>query len=334
MKRLYRIALLVLAGVLLIAVTWIVARATVTQVGLREGLAPLLAMRSSLNSGSTAALPAAAPTSAPAATSAPAQPASALDRAAGNDQVQQVLAQATDERMVVYTGSLSLEVQDAEATVSKIGDILKANQGYIANRSLDRDSQGQVSGSITIRVPPGSLDTVLTQIKALGLKTLHEDAKAEDVTAEYVDLDARRKNLEAYEVELTKLLDTVRQTTGKAEDLLAVYNQLTQVRGQIEEIKGRQNYLQNTSSFATYTIQLVPHQEVQVEGQVGWDPGRTTRQALNSLVLALQGLADLGITFILFILPILILIALPFILLFWIARRVWRSRVPKRAVTA
>ncbi len=271
-------------------------------------------------------MPAAMPTSAPAATAAVSGPA--VQSSEGLPALPAEQAQAPTEPMVVYNGTMKLEVNDTEQTVSKIVDILKGSKGYVANRSLDRDQKGNVSGSIVIRIPSGSLEPVLTQIRALALKVLHEDAKSEDVTQEYVDLDARRKNLESYEAELTQLLDTMRERTNKASDLLDIYNQLTSVRGQIEQIKGRQNYLQNTSSFATYTIQFVPHVEVEVVEPGVWSPGTTAREALRSLVSTMQGLADIGITFTLFVLPVLLVLVLPFVILFLIVRRLWRGRRP------
>lgn len=279
-----------------------------------------------------APLPAIDMTGAPAATAAPAAPSAegfAPSKGLSGSGNLTAIQQAAAERMVVFTGTMSLEVNDTEETVAKITDILKANQGYVASRSFARSGSGKLRGTITIRVPAASLDSVLTQIKALALRSLREDSKSEDVTQQYVDLDARRKNLEAYEVELTKLLDTVREKSGKAEDLLAVYNQLTEVRGQIEQIKGQQQYLENTSSLATFTLELIPHEEVTVVEE-GWNPGSTVRTALRSLVQALQAIADVAIYVILFFLPVIILLVLPFVVIFWIARRIWRRRTPQK----
>jgi Domain of unknown function (DUF4349) len=277
-----------------------------------------------------------APTIAPAATSAPAAlpaPGLAPLKSVSDSGNLTTVEQAATERMVVYTGTMSLEVNDTEETVAKITDILKANQGYISSRSFTRSGSGKLRGSVTIRVPAASLESVLAQIKALAIRSLSEDSKSEDVTQQYIDLDARRKNLEAYEVELTKLLDTVREKTGKAEDLLAVYNQLTEVRGQIEQIKGQQQYLENTSSLATFTLQLVPHEEVTVIEE-GWNPGSTARTALHSLVQALQALADIAIYLFLFFLPVVVLLVLPLVILFLIGRRIWRRRTPRKQATA
>lgn len=283
-------------------------------------------------------LPAAQPTAAPAQPPVPEASeayGSADSKDAGGGVVaNDALAQDT-QRMVVYTGSLSIQVNDTADTVNKIVDLLKGVNGYVASRSLVAYGKDKLRGSITVRVPAPALETTLAQIKALGVKVLREDSKSNDVTEEYVNLDARRKNLEAYEVELTKLLETVRERTGKAEDILAVYNQLTQVRGEIEQIKGRQNYLENTSALATYTIELVPVEEVVVEGKEGWDPARTAREALDQLVGTLQNLGDVAIVLALYVLPVLVLLLLPLVIVILIVRAVLKRRVQRKpAATA
>jgi Domain of unknown function (DUF4349) len=240
---------------------------------------------------------------------------------------------ADDTRMIVYTGALSLQVNDTAETVTKITDLLKTVNGYIATKSLVEYDKDKLRGTITVRIPAAALETTLAQIKALGVRVLKETANSNDVTAEYVDLDARRKNLEAYEVELQKLLETVRESTGKAEDILAVYNQLTQVRGEIEQIKGRQRYLENTSTLATYTIEFVPVEQVVVEGKPGWDPGNTAGHALDRLVVALQALGDVAINVTLFLLPLLLIFVVPIVVVILVLRALMKRRTPKKAIT-
>lgn len=253
--------------------------------------------------------------------------------ASGGESSTGYQAQA-ESRMIVYTGALSLQVNDTADTINKIGDILKNVNGYIASKSVVAYGKDKLRGTVNVRIPAAALDTTLAQIKALGIKVLKENADSNDVTAEYVDLEARRKNLEAYEVELTKLLETVRERTGKAEDILAVYNQLTQVRGEIEQLKGRQNYLQNTSALATYTIELVPVEEVIVEGTPGWDPGKIFAESLDALVGALQGLATLLIRFTVTVLPILLLCLVPVALFVLIVRWFIKRRQTKKVAPA
>lgn len=245
-------------------------------------------------------------------------------------------AQTQDQvRMIVYTGAMTLQVNDTAETVNQISELLKNVNGYIASKSLVESGKNKLRGSISIRIPAAALDATLAQIKALAVKVLKESAQSNDVTAEYIDLDAQRKNLEAYEVELQKMLERENERPGaKAEDLLAIYNQLTQVRGQIEQIKGRQKYLENTSALATYTVELIPIEEVVIEGKPGWDPGRTAGQALDRLVTALQGLGDIAINLILFVLPILLILFLPVVIVILLLRAYLKRAKPKQVKPA
>ncbi len=267
---------------------------------------------------------------APVAPAAPrqVQPAPATGGTTTTDQTTgvQTSKSATADRMIVYTVQLGLEVQDTEKAVADITALVTQQQGYIATTNLTRDSKGLLRGSISVRVPATGLADALKQIKAVGLKVLSENSNANDVTDQYSDLNAQLKNLEATETELRKLLETVRERTGKAEEILAVYNRLTEIRGQIERIKGQINVLSKTSTLATVTIQLTPKQEVQVLDPDTWAPNRTAAQALRTLIQALQGLADLTITLVLLVLPLGIVLALPFVVFVLIIRSIIRRR--------
>jgi hypothetical protein len=286
--------------------------------------------------GSSAPAPAAPPVAASEAydSSADGTVANQRKSAGGSGGVPSQAQDQDETRMIVYTGSVSLQVNDTTETVNKITELLKGVNGYISSKSLAAYGKDKQRGTIAIRIPAASLESTITQIKALGVKVLNETQASDDVTAEYTDLDARRKNLEVYEVELQKLLDTVRERTGKAEDILAVYNQLTEVRGQIESIKGRQRYLENTSTLATYTIELVPVEEVVVQGTPGWNPGNVAGSALDDLISTMQGLANVAIYLALYVLPVLLIILIPIVLFVLIVRTVLRRRMPKKPVVA
>jgi hypothetical protein len=266
---------------------------------------------------------ASAPTSAPAA-----QP-----YAGGRDLSTDsgVAHAASADRMIVYTANVSLEVKDTEKAVNDITAIVSQNNGYIAAAEMARDSQGQMRGTLTLRVPAESLDAVQKQIEAVGVKVLSRNRNSNDVTDQYTDLNARLTNLQATEVELRELLTTTRERTGKAEDILAVYNQLTQVRGQIEQIKGQMNVLSKTSAMATLTIALEP--QVQVVAVEGWIPNQTAREALRALVQALQGVGDLAIWLVLFLLPLGIVLLLPFVVVALIIRALLLRRNGRKAIS-
>ncbi len=292
--------------------------------------APALQQKSSGYTGPSLVVPPAAPTSAPAALPPrAAQPYSGTGQSDGlNANIPNA---ASAERMIVYNASLGIEVQDADKAASDITTIVSQNKGYVAATNMSRSSGGQMSGTITLRIPAENLDAAQKQIEAVGLRVLNRNKSSNDVTDQYTDLNARLTNLQAAEVELRELLTTTREKTGKADDILAVYNQLTQVRGQIEQIKGQMNVLSQTSAMATLTVSLIPREQVQIVEPEGWLPDSIAREALHALVNALQGLATLGIWGFLFMLPLAVVIVLPFLLLVLILRAILR-RTRKRTV--
>jgi hypothetical protein len=232
--------------------------------------------------------------------------------------------------MVVQTAEMGLVVKDAEATATAIRELVNGLGGFVSNTNLYHDGS-QIRGSIAVRVPAERLDDAMQQLKAMAVRVLRENLSGEDVTQEYTDLSARLRNLEATETELLAMLTEVRQKpNATAEDILQVYNQLVEIRGQIEQTKGRMQYLENLATLATITIELVPDEAEQPVIEEGWQPAATLRSAANRLVNSLQGLADLAIWLAIYVLPILIILALPIILIIWLVRRN-RRRHPKPA---
>ncbi len=160
-------------------------------------------------------------------------------------------------------------------------------------------------------------------------KVVSEAQTADDVTEQFIDLEARLTNLEALEVELRALLTEVRQQPEADPDkLLRVFNEIAAVRGQIEQIQGQLDYLENVVDLATLTIGLTPTPAVVPIADDTWEPIEVARDALRNLVTGVQGVADWAIHFALYTMPmLLILLGVPAALGFYIYRR-WRKRPP------
>jgi hypothetical protein len=270
----------------------------------------------------------AAPTAAPAA--APPALQGALPTTTDSSGAPVSPSAAGADRMIVYTLNLRIEVQDTDKASNDIAAIAAQYNGYVAASDLNRDSQNLMRGTITLRIPAESLDAAQKQIEAAGLKVLSRNKNSNDVTDQYSDLNARLTNLQATRDDLRKMLDSVTAKSSRAEDILAVYNQLSAIQGQIEQIKGQMNVLEKTTALATLTIELVPHQDVQIVEPETWLPNQTAAEALRSLVQALQGLINLAIWFVLFLLPILVVLLLPFVLIAWILRMIFQRRAKKK----
>jgi hypothetical protein len=233
--------------------------------------------------------------------------------------------ESIEERMIIWTGNISLIVTDAGESLEQVEAIAKDLGGYVVN-SNSWHQEEQLRANLTIRVPAGEFDEAMARLEDLAIKVEHRNVSTQDVTEEYTDLDSQLRNLEATETELLALLTEVRERTSKAEDVLAVYRELTSIRSQIEQLKGRMQYLEKMTAMATINIELIPDVLAKPIVVAGWRPTGTAANALRTLVKTLQVIVDAAIWLIIYALPTLAVIAIPFFILWMIWRRFRRRR--------
>jgi chemotaxis protein histidine kinase CheA len=231
---------------------------------------------------------------------------------------------SVEERMIIWTGNISLIVKDAGKSLEEVEAIAKDLGGYVVS-SNSWHQEEQLRANLTIRVPAEEFDTAMARLKDLAIKVENRNVSTQDVTEEYTDLDSQLRNLEATETELLELLTEVRERTGKAEDILAVHREVSNIRGQIEQVKGRMQYLEKMTAMATINIELIPDVLARPIVVAGWRPSGTVANALRTLVKTLQFIVDAAIWVIIYVLPTLVVIAIPFFILWMIWRR-WRRR--------
>lgn len=250
--------------------------------------------------------------------------------AAGQAPGDSVTTNALLNRKMVAHASLSLVVKDAQAAVTDMEAIMKDVGGFISDQNLYNQYSGDtpvLAGSVTLRVPAEALDATLTRLEALALQVGNRTINREDVTDQYTDLDAQLRNLHATETELLAMLTEVREKPdAKPEDILAVFNQLTEIRGQIDQAQGRQNMLDNLIGLSTIDVTLSPDAASLPVVETGWRPAVEFRNASRSLVSGLQTLGTGLIWFVVAFLPVLLLLLLPLVVLFLIARAILRRR--------
>ncbi len=249
--------------------------------------------------------------------------------------VEEVAVQRTSEtvpeipRRIIYEAHIVISVDDPEATAEEIAALVKSMGGYVADASLYRYND-KMAGTMTVRVPQERFDEARERIRSLARRVDREELKTNDVTSEYVDLQARLKNLEATEEELRALLTEVRKRAQRASDVLEVYRELTQVRSQIEQIKGRLQMLDKLTTFATITIELRPYELAQPVSS-RWDPRITLHRAWGTLVNVFHVLVDAAIYLVVVVLPVLIVVAIPIALVITLIRFLVRRRQKERS---
>ncbi len=261
-----------------------------------------------------------APVAAPTIVPMPAQPPER-----GQSSVTDVEA-----RKVIQTASLKITVKDTAAVLDAVQSLAKELGGYVVTSNAWRETE-QLRAQITLRVPADQLQTALQRIRAQAVKVDSESISGEDVTQEYTDNESRLRNLRATEKELLELLTVAREKTGKAEDVLAIFRELTQIREQIEMIQGRQQYLETMTAMATISVDIWPEPLEKPIVEPGWKPLKTLRDAFRALTQTGQVLVDVLIWLVVYGVPVLAVLALPVVIIVWAVRRSRRLKAaPKQ----
>jgi hypothetical protein len=153
----------------------------------------------------------------------------------------------TQNPMIAHTAQVTLTTREFEKARGAVEDILKRHKGYIGHLNVYAPAGAGRSLDATLRVPADQLQPTLAEIKRLG-RVETESQSGEEVTSQYIDLDARLTNARNTEQRLTDLL---RQRTGKLADVLSVELELGRVRGEIERMQAEKKSLTNRVDFAT-----------------------------------------------------------------------------------
>jgi Domain of unknown function (DUF4349) len=148
-------------------------------------------------------------------------------------------------RVSIGRGSFDGKVDDARSIAASLG-------GFVVSSTASQGSDRRlVRGTLVLRVPESSYADAMQRLRRLG-KVEALDESGQDVSQEFVDLRARVRQLQAVEVQLLELLDRAK-TVASA---LAVQSQLAQVQLELEQARGRLNYLDDQVAFATISLSL------------------------------------------------------------------------------
>ena len=232
--------------------------------------------------------------------------------------------QSAVERLVIRTANLSIVVHDPSESAKEISSLADELGGFVVSSNVYESTFSDagvtaVRANITIRVPAERLDEALERIEQGATEVQNRAVSGEDVTQQYTDLQSRLRNLEAAEAQLREIM----ASASKTEDVLAVYNQLVQIRGEIEMVKGQIQYFEESARLSSITVDLIPDVAAQPLQIGGWRPEGTAKDALTTLVRTLQFLGDAGIWLGIYCLPIGLLFGIPG---FFVVRAIVRRR--------
>jgi hypothetical protein len=197
----------------------------------------------------------------------------AIDKKDGTTPQQLAAIPSPADRKIIYVADLTLIVEDFSRTAKELPELVKQAGGYLSDVAIDRSSGEQRSGRWVVRVPVDRFDGFLDDLSKLGVPEGRHQT-AQDVSEEYVDLDARIKNNKRLEERILKLID---ERTGNIKDITDAEQQLSRVREEIERMEGRLRYLTNRTALTTVTINAREEHNYKPPEL----PGFTTRVATN-----------------------------------------------------
>jgi hypothetical protein len=156
---------------------------------------------------------------------------------------------AKTERMLIKNGTLNFSVTDIEESKKEIEKICKEFNGYIASEEQQRYDH-RVEYEQVLRVPATRFEPFVKVIEGLGLKVDARNITSQDVTEEFIDVEARLKTKKELDARYHQLLAKAKNVT----EMLAIEEQIGAVRSEIESMEGRLNFLKNQVGFSTLTI--------------------------------------------------------------------------------
>jgi hypothetical protein len=231
------------------------------------------------------------------------------------------------QQRIIRTANVTLAVVDGEGGVGgaleSVRVMATAKGGFVfaSNSYIEQDRQ---FAQITIQVPVEQFDATMNDLRSAPFveEVVREESSSQDVSEEFVDNESRLNALREAERRFLALLSEAETV----EDILRLEHELTDIRSQIETIQGRQNYLEQATSFSTITVALQPSGEavdpqIAGAGDDGFSITSIAERAWEHSSGAIEALLVVAIT-----LAIVGAALLPFALVGWFAYRVYRTR--------
>jgi Domain of unknown function (DUF4349) len=246
---------------------------------------------------------------------APAVGAPSVKDGSGATTAPTTVVPAVQGPQVIRQAQLSISVSSGsfDTKLADVRALVQLEQGFISGTDAQAGpaTNSQIrTGVITFMVPAAKFDETIDQLTRMG-KVQNEHISGSDVSAQYVDLQARLVNEEAQRDAMLALL----QRAQSVADIIAVQTQLGQITGQIEQLKGQISYIDHNTAYSTVTVDMAEAgAPVQSTQQDNWGFASALSDAAHNFVSTINylitGLGAIG--------PIVILLGLGYLL--------WRRR--------
>jgi len=243
-----------------------------------------------------------------------------------NNSVKEEAPAAATTRMIIHKAVLQVNVKKLESAQANITKKVEQYGGYIVESNVYQEDDETNSGKMIVRIPEKHFQTFLKDAEGEAAEILERNVTGQDVTEQYVDLQSRVKSKRAVEERLLEFMSNAQKT----EDLLKISADLAKVQEEIEVMVGKIKYLENQTSFSTVELSMYENRvvvpEIESKELNTWE--KTKKQfatSMNSLLAA-------GSAFIVFFignLPVLLILVIIGIFVYWVIKRRLRDEQRK-----
>lgn len=239
------------------------------------------------------------------------------------------------DRKMQKMGNMSIIVDSISWTVEHVAEIAREHGGEVMNAHFYTNERERVRGTMTIRVEAVQFDNVFEKIKKeVASIVKSENINTQDITEQYVDLEAQLKNKKNEEIAFVNILER----SGKIDDVLKVTRELSRVRGEIERTEGRLRYLASRTDFSFITLYIEEDEKI-ILPDTAWRPATVAKQSINRLIADTQQLTDKIIQFLTWFVPAFFLYVLVIVVLWYVVKRIgilfikrWKRRQKEKDV--
>jgi len=241
-------------------------------------------------------------------------------------------AEAAD-RKIIRNADITIEVPSTTNAQHQITSIAEAHGGFVVTseakqRESNDPAQRTLDIKVVVRIPSNQFGRAFDEIKKLAGNTPAEQVTSQDVTEDFIDLEARLKTQKALEVQFLEIM----RGANKIADALEVQRQIADVRTEIEKLEGRKRFLENRSSLSTINVNIQTPKPMITVTETGFR--HSLREAVSDSVSLASDLVSFFARFVIMMMPISILVLLPLgFVIRYLLRRAKRMRLAQALVT-
>ncbi|MDQ3099430.1 MAG: DUF4349 domain-containing protein [bacterium] len=195
---------------------------------------------------------------------------------------------AGGDRKIIKNGNVSVVVKDVDQAAKSIESKAKELGGYLSSTNLNSSGKVNKSGYISARIPVERVNDFIAHLKTSSVKVTNENINSDDVTSEFIDLQAKITNSESTAAQYRELL----KRAVKVEEVLQVQKELNSIQSSIDSYKGQLKYLEGNAALSNITVNLaIDEGELPIAPENRWEPGNVFKASVRSLTTMAQNLS-------------------------------------------